>query len=124
MNMDLLHNACVNTLESGLQKPSVLNNEIFHLIFYLISSPPQKNKNKKEDISSLPSSVIRFSPCLEISYFLLTGVKQMSVNPHGSSLFTKYSAAPPRSVPHEGEIYITALLNLEVTMWLALASEM
>lgn len=36
--MDIAHNTYENTLESGPQEPSVLNNETF----YLISSPLEK----------------------------------------------------------------------------------
>lgn len=62
----------IHTLESGLQEPIVLNSETF----YRISSPPEKNENKKEDTSSLPSSVTRFSPCLEISVDILSNESQ------------------------------------------------
>lgn len=66
MNMNVIH-----TLESGFQEPIVLE-----MTFCGISSPPPKNENKKEDTSSLPRSVIRFSPCLEISLDILSNESQ------------------------------------------------
>ena len=53
----------------------------------------------------MPTSTSKFSPHLEKSYFLLTTVKQKSVNPHYDSSFTKYSgtlsiASPRRKIAY------------------------
>lgn len=97
-------------LESGPQEPSVLNNESL----YLISSSLKKYKKK----ILVPSLVIKISPCLKMFYF----VDILSVNPHCSSCPNILVSFPVESFP-EGKLYIyAALLNLEVTMWLALTN--
>lgn len=60
MTMNVIH-----TLESGFQEPIVL--EMRLSVAY---------HQEKEDTSSLPCSVIRFSPCLEISFDILSNESQ------------------------------------------------
>ena len=86
----------------------------------LFLAPQKKQKLKKKGTSSLPSSISRFSPHLESSYFLLTTIKPKSVTPHCDSSFTKYSGALSAASLPEGRLHIAALMDSEVLLSLDL----